>query len=247
MRRWFDGRTAYEMRLWNALELGLLAPFHYFGIHDGQDLSHVRFTGGRYDEAELSALYTGNDARVRLVLQEIARVMGSPTAIRALGFCVSVEHARFMARRFTEAGVESAAVTGDSSRDEREGAIRRLEKGELKVLFTVDLFNEGVDIPSVDTVLFLRPTSRRRCSCNSSVGDSVSTSPRRACRCSTSSATPTRTSASTCATFPFLRVRSLGAFSKLPRDNLTYVRYGREDASGSWERGIRDHMSVSNS
>ncbi|MEQ9569396.1 MAG: DUF3427 domain-containing protein, partial [Longimicrobiales bacterium] len=158
VRRWFDGRTAYEMRLWNALDLGLLAPFHYFGIHDGQDLSHVRFTRGRYDEAELSALYTGDDARVRLVLQEIARVVGSPTAIRALGFCVSVQHARFMARRFTVAGVESVAVTGDSSREERESAIRRLERGELKVLFTVDLFNEGVDIPSVDTVLFLRPT-----------------------------------------------------------------------------------------
>lgn len=158
VRRWFDGRTAYEMRLWNALELGLLAPFHYFGIHDGQDLSHVRFTRGRYDEAELSALYTGNDVRVALVLKEIGRVMGDPAAIRALGFCVSVEHARFMARRFTEAGVASVAVTGDSSREERESAIHSLEKGELKALFTVDLFNEGVDIPSVDTVLFLRPT-----------------------------------------------------------------------------------------
>ncbi len=158
VRRWFDGRTAYEMRLWNALDLGLLAPFHYFGIHDGEDLSHVGFTRGRYDEAQLSRLYTGNDARVRLVLQEIARVMGSPTAIRALGFCVSVDHARFMAQRFTEAGVPSVAVTGDSSRVERRDAIRQLEDGTLKVLFTVDLFNAGVDIPSVDTVLFLRPT-----------------------------------------------------------------------------------------
>lgn len=158
VRRWFDGRTAYEMRLWNALDLGLLAPFHYFGIHDGQDLSHVRFTRGRYDEAELSRLYTGNDVRVALVIREIERVMGSRTAIRALGFCVSVEHARFMARRFTEAEVPSVAVTGDSSRDERRDAIRKLEDGTLKVLFTVDLFNEGVDIPSVDTVLFLRPT-----------------------------------------------------------------------------------------
>ncbi len=158
VRRWFDGRTAYEMRLWRALDLGLLAPFHYFGIHDGQDLSHVRFTRGRYDEAELSRIFTGNDARVRLVVKELYRVVGDPLEMRALGFCVSVAHARFMADRFTEAGIASASVTGDSSREEREAAIRDLEEGRLKVLFTVDLFNEGVDIPSVDTVLFLRPT-----------------------------------------------------------------------------------------
>ena len=141
------------------IEPGASSPDAYV-MNDGErfELGRRTFEDGRYDEAELSALYTGNDVRVALVLEEIARVMGSPTAIRALGFCVSVEHARFMARRFTEAGVESVAVTGDSSREERESAIRRLEKGELKVLFTVDLFNEGVDIPSVDTVLFLRPT-----------------------------------------------------------------------------------------
>jgi len=158
IRRWFDGRTAYDMRLWHALDLGLLAPFHYFGIHDGQDLSHVRFTRGRYHEAELSRLYTGNDARVRLVLKELDRVVGDRTTMKALGFCVSVEHARFMARKFTESGVPSVEVTGDSSREERAGAIRRLEEGSLNALFTVDLFNEGIDIPAVDTVLFLRPT-----------------------------------------------------------------------------------------
>lgn len=158
VRRWFDGRTAYEMRLGQALDLGLLSPFHYFGIHDDADLSQVQFTRGRYDEAELSRIYTGNDARVRLVLKEVARVVGDPTRMRALGFCVSVEHARFMARRFIEAGIPSEAITGASSRDERRGAIRRLESGALACLFTVDLFNEGVDIPSVDTVLFLRPT-----------------------------------------------------------------------------------------
>ncbi len=156
--RWFDGRVAYDMRLWDALELGLLAPFHYFGIHDNQDLSQVAFTRGRYAAAELEHVYTGNDARVALVLKETRRYVADPGAMRALGFCVSVDHARFMARRFSEAGIPSKALTGESDRAEREAAIRDLETGGLSVLFTVDLFNEGVDIPSVDTVLFLRPT-----------------------------------------------------------------------------------------
>lgn len=158
VRRWFDGRTAYEMRLWDGLDRGLLAPFHYFGIHDGVDLRDVQFTRGRYDEAELNQIYTGNHARAGLILEQVHRAVGDPTAMRALGFCVSVQHARFMASRFSQAGIRSLAVTGDSGFEEREGAIRRLERGEVNALFTVDLFNEGVDIPSVDTVLFLRPT-----------------------------------------------------------------------------------------
>ena len=158
VRRWFDGRTAYEMRLWHALDRGLLAPFHYFGIHDSVNLDHVRFTRGRYDEAELDGLYTGNHARAALILNEVNRTVGDPSRMRALGFCVSVAHARFMAGRFMEAGIPSVAVTGDSTTAERDEAIRHLESGALKALFTVDLFNEGVDIPKVDTVLFLRPT-----------------------------------------------------------------------------------------
>lgn len=158
VRRWFDGRTAYEMRLWDALDRGLLAPFHYFGLHDSVDLSHVRFTRGRYDDAELDGLYTGNHARAGLILHQVHRTVGDPRRMRALGFCVSVQHARFMATRFDQAGIPSVAVTGDSGTAEREAAIRRLETGELNALFTVDLFNEGVDIPKVDTVLFLRPT-----------------------------------------------------------------------------------------
>jgi Domain of unknown function (DUF3427)/Helicase conserved C-terminal domain len=140
------------------LDRGLLAPFHYFGLHDSVDLSHVRFTRGRYDDAELDSLYTGNHARAGLILQEVRRIVGDPGRMRALGFCVSVQRARFMATRFDQAGVPSVAVTGASSTADREAAIRRLETGELSALFTVDLFNEGVDIPKVDTVLFLRPT-----------------------------------------------------------------------------------------
>ena len=114
--------------------------------------------GWGYDRDELSRLYTGSDARARLVLQEVERRVADPRRMRALAFCVSVEHARFMADRFKEAGIASAAVTGDTPGPEREVAIAQLESGKLQALFTVDLFNEGVDIPRVDTVLFLRPT-----------------------------------------------------------------------------------------
>ncbi len=159
VRRWFDGRTAYEMRLWDALEQGLLAPFQYFGAKDPVDLGAVAWRRGwGYDRDELSRLYTGSDARARLVLQELHRRVRDPAQMRALGFCVSVEHARFMARWFEEAGIASVAVTGDTPGPERDAAIQRLEAGKLQALFTVDLFNEGVDIPLVDTVLFLRPT-----------------------------------------------------------------------------------------
>jgi superfamily II DNA or RNA helicase/HKD family nuclease len=159
VRRWFEGRTAYELRLWDALEQGLLAPFQYFGVKDAVDLSTVAWRRGwGYDREELSRLYTGADVRARLVLQELARRVADPRRMRALGFCVSVEHARYMAARFEEAGIASAAVTGDTPGPEREEAIQRLEAGKLQALFTVDLFNEGVDIPRVDTVLFLRPT-----------------------------------------------------------------------------------------
>lgn len=155
---WFDHRIASEMRLWDALEERLLTPFQYFGVHDGVDLSDVRFTRGRYDAEALERVYTGNDARARLVLQQLRRIVGSPERMRALGFCVSVQHAHFMAQKFSAAGLPSVAVTGDTPESERNRAIRRLEQGELRALFTVDLFNEGVDIPCVDTALFLRPT-----------------------------------------------------------------------------------------
>ncbi|MDP9864800.1 MULTISPECIES: DEAD/DEAH box helicase [Streptosporangium] len=154
----FGGRIAYELRLWQALEQQLLAPFHYFGIHDEVSLADVTWRRGHYDEVALSELYTGNHARVRLILQAVQDKIAHPGEMRALGFCVSVQHARFMADQFTKHGIPSLAVTGDTPLDERRLAVHRLRKGEVNALFTVDLFNEGVDIPEVDTVLFLRPT-----------------------------------------------------------------------------------------
>ena len=159
VRHWFGGRTAVELRLWEALERGLLCPFQYFGTHDDVALDGLRWKRGTgYDINELSNLYTGNDARVRLVLQQVVDKISDPAQMRALGFCVSIDHAEFMARRFTEAGIASQALTSRSTAEDRTRALRDLEKRRINVLFTVDLFNEGIDLPSIDTVLFLRPT-----------------------------------------------------------------------------------------
>jgi superfamily II DNA or RNA helicase len=155
---YFDGHIAAEMRLWDALERQLVCPFQYFGVHDGSDLSGLRWTRGGYEAAELDKVYTGNDARVRMVLQQVVDKHRDMHRMRALGFCVSVAHAEYMARRFTDAGLPSLVVSAGTSDDDRADAIRRLRAGDVRALFTVDLFNEGVDIPEVDTVLFLRPT-----------------------------------------------------------------------------------------
>jgi superfamily II DNA or RNA helicase len=154
---WFDGRIAVELRLWDALERGLLCPFQYFGVHDETDLSRIQWSRRGYDIAELENVYTGNQGRVSLVLQSIDKI-ADPHAMRALGFCVSVAHAQFMASEFSRRGLPSTAVSAETSSDDRETALRDLRNGRMKVLFCVDLFNEGVDVPEVDTVLFLRPT-----------------------------------------------------------------------------------------
>ncbi|BDZ64118.1 DUF3427 domain-containing protein [Agromyces mangrovi Wang et al. 2018] len=158
VRSFFEGRSASELRLWDALKADLLVPFHYFGIADDTDLSRLEWKRGSYDTSALSALYTGNDARARIVLRQVRDKIGDVGEMRALGFCVSVEHARYMTQVFNEAGIPSVTVTGDTPRGERRAAVRDLEQGDVNAIFTVDVFNEGVDIPQVDTVLFLRPT-----------------------------------------------------------------------------------------
>ncbi|GGM21282.1 helicase [Micromonospora sonchi] len=156
VRRWFDGRAAVELHLWEALERQLLAPFQYFGLHDDVDLSQLRWKRGQgYDPTELDGVYTGNDARARMVLRAVRDTV-DVGRMRALGFCVSIGHAEFMADWFTKHGVPSAAVT--SRTVDRPAPLREFKSGTLRVLFTVDLFNEGVDLPMVDTILMLRPT-----------------------------------------------------------------------------------------
>ncbi len=154
----FGGRITAELRLWDALDRGLLAPFHYFGIADGTDLTNVPWQRSGYQITALSKVYSGNDVRARLVEQQIRDKVARPEHMRALGFCVSVEHAEFMAAKFREWGYRAKSVTGDTPMEERAGAIQDLRQGALQIIFAVDIFNEGVDIPSVDTLLLLRPT-----------------------------------------------------------------------------------------
>ena len=158
VRSFFGGRTAAELRLWDALGADLLCPFHYFAIADGTDLRSIAWSRGRYDEVGLENLYTGNDARAAVVLRELQDKVGDVGAMRALGFCVSVDHAKYMTRVFNEAGVPALIVSGETARVDREEALRQLRQRRVNILFTVDVFNEGLDIPEVDTVLFLRPT-----------------------------------------------------------------------------------------
>lgn len=157
--RWFGGRTCVELRLWDALEQGLLSPFHYFGIHDGTDLSGVTWRRGTgYDAGELTNVYTADDIWTSKVIAAVGDKIGDPKRMRALGFCVSIEHAEFMADRFRTAGINALAVTSNTSATDRAAALSSLRNGDTQVLFTVDLFNEGVDIPQIDVVLMLRPT-----------------------------------------------------------------------------------------
>lgn len=155
----FDGRIAAELRLWDAIDQHRLVPFVYYGIHDGLDLRDVPWRRGRgYDIDALSNLMTSNDAWARLVVQELSRRADDLSRMRALGFCVSVEHARFMARIFNAAGISATAIWSDTPDTERRKALSDLSDRKVSVVFSVDLFNEGIDVPNVDTLLMLRPT-----------------------------------------------------------------------------------------
>lgn len=156
---WFEDRIAAELRLWDAIDQHTLTPFCYYGIHDGLDLRDVPWKRGLgYDADGLTNVYTASDVWAQSVVNEFLSRVDDPMRARALGFCVGVAHARFMARVFSEAGLAAVAVWGDSPADERDAALRDLEDGRLRAVFSVDLFNEGVDLPSVDVLLFLRPT-----------------------------------------------------------------------------------------
>nr|WP_269813639.1 DEAD/DEAH box helicase [Ornithinimicrobium sediminis] len=158
VRQFFGGRTAAELRLWDALGADLLTPFHYFGIADGTDLRRVEWRAGAYDTTTLSGVYTGNDARARIVLQAVRDKIAQPDRMKALGFCVDTHHAAYMAQVFSDAGLPSVTVLGTTALAARQDALDDLRAGRIVAIFTVDVFNEGVDIPEVNTVLFLRPT-----------------------------------------------------------------------------------------
>ncbi|GAB4175540.1 MAG: DEAD/DEAH box helicase [Rhodocyclaceae bacterium] len=152
-----DGAPAVEMRLWHALDLQLLAPFEYYACDDATDFSSVPWDRPGERDA-IDQLVTGNDIRARLVVEEWRRLASDARRSRALVFCVSVAHAQFMTNWLNRAGLPAACVVGDTPADERRRAPQRLASGELCALVTVDLYNEGVDLPTVDTLLLLRPT-----------------------------------------------------------------------------------------
>ncbi len=156
--RFFAGRITAELRLWEALERQLLCPFQYFGVADGVALDHLAWRQGGYDRAELEKVYTGHHARVERIVQAVNHYIPAPESMCALGFCVGVEHARFMAKQFGQRGIPAAAVVGTDESTERASALAALREGRIRVLFCVDIFNEGIDLPEVDTLLFLRPT-----------------------------------------------------------------------------------------
>ena len=148
---------AAEIRLSEAINQRHLSPFQYFAIDDDTDLTKIKWSKGRYDIAELTNLYTYNDQRVLRILQSLDEFVTDISEMRALAFCVSKEHANFMAKKFTLKNITCGVLTSDNSKD-REVMQQRLKSKQINVLFVVDIFNEGVDIPELDTLLFLRPT-----------------------------------------------------------------------------------------
>ena len=152
-----DYNVPYEISLKEAINKGMLVPFHYYGIYDDTDYSSLHVVRGRYDEKELNETYIGNVHRHEMIYKYYCKY-GSK---QALGFCCSREHAEEMAKDFSSRGIQSVAVySGDQGEyaEERSTAIRKLSDGDIRVIFSVDMFNEGVDITSLDMVMFLRPT-----------------------------------------------------------------------------------------
>jgi len=163
----FDSPVAGEIRLPDALEQKLLCPFHYYAVSDHTtDLSAVEWKRGRYDTQAIDNLISGNELRAQLVLDKIVEHLPDPYdptdfdrhQVKGLGFCVSKAHAHFMAKMFTKANIPALALDADTPAETRRIARQQLQTGKINFIFTVDLFNEGVDIPATNCLLFLRPT-----------------------------------------------------------------------------------------
>ncbi|RAR49882.1 DUF3427 domain-containing protein [Flavobacterium lacus] len=153
----FCNRIAAEIRLPEALNKKLLSPFQYFGITDSIDLTNVKWEKGKYAASELTSLYTKNDVRVGQIISNLDKYTNDINDVRAIGFCVTVEHAIFMTEKFNLSGLKAECLTSKNT-NERDRIREQFKKKEFNYLFVVDIFNEGIDIPEIDTVLFLRPT-----------------------------------------------------------------------------------------
>lgn len=159
---YFGNRIAAEIRLPEAIERKLLCPFQYFGVTDTVDLTDVKWTRGGYDITELSNVYSlekyGAKKRADMIIEAVLKYVTDINDVKGLGFCVSKKHAGFMSDYFNDHGIPSISLDSESPTNIRRSAAKRLASGEIKFIFVVDLYNEGVDIPEVNTILFLRPT-----------------------------------------------------------------------------------------
>lgn len=159
---YFHDRIAAEIRLPEAIDRKLLCPFQYFGVTDTVDLTSLKWSRGGYDKSELTNIYTFSGAvarkRANMIIHSLLRYVTDLDAVKGLGFCVSIDHAEFMSQYFNEHDIPSLYLTGESPDDERKTAKEKLLSGQVRFIFVVDIYNEGVDIPEVNTVLFLRPT-----------------------------------------------------------------------------------------
>ena len=156
--KYYDGRIASKMLLGEAIDRNLLSTFQYFGVTDDVDYRKMSWTRGRYDVSELEKVYTEDTRRCALILNSVRKYVTDMEEVKGLGFCVSVAHADYMAAYFNQHGVPSISLSAKSVDDIREDAKQDLVSGKIKFIFVVDLYNEGVDIPQVNTILFLRPT-----------------------------------------------------------------------------------------
>jgi superfamily II DNA or RNA helicase len=156
--QYFENRISAEMRLPEAINRKLLCPFQYFGVSDTVDLSDLKWSKGGYDKVALSNLYTGDKARANMIIKSLDRYITDMEEVVGLGFCVSVEHAKFMAGYFNSCGIPSICLHGKVDDELRNKAPKQLTSRKIRFIFVVDLYNEGIDIPEVNTILFLRPT-----------------------------------------------------------------------------------------
>lgn len=156
--KYFDNKITAEIRLGEAINRKILSPFNYFAVTDEVSLKEIEWKKGGYNISELEKVYTKDNQRANLIIDSIKRYTKSIKDVRALGFCVSKLHAEFMSKYFNQVGIPSIYLTTDSKDEERDSAKKKLNNKEINFIFVVDLYNEGVDIPAIDTVLFLRPT-----------------------------------------------------------------------------------------
>ncbi|MDD6808096.1 MAG: DUF3427 domain-containing protein [Oscillospiraceae bacterium] len=150
----FDYNIAYEIRLQDAMEEKLICPFHYFGISD------IEVNGELISDDDFNSLVS--DERVKHILEKSELYGYSGDRVKGLIFCSRNDICKELSRKFNELGFRTVALSGSDSQEYRAEAVRRLEQNEgddcLDYIFTVDIFNEGVDIPSINQVIMLRPT-----------------------------------------------------------------------------------------